>query len=329
MKRTVFSSDMLPPALDEDARFKRWFELCRASFPSPFDLSRAEDRQFGVRWDFLQIDGGFLTKYRGSLARAARDRRQVVGDSQSDFALSINTGAAPWRLSQRGRELVARPGDGVFYKIHGDPHEFRFRPDGSWISFSLPENELLARIPNAQDLVLEPINPANPALRHLQRYAGILFDQDDIQDDPALSAFVNTTLFDLVALALGARRDEADLAGMRGLRAARLAEVLARIKEGFSEPDFSTQALAMKMGLSAKYVQKLLYETGTSFTERVLELRLQKARGQLADRRNDCLRVSDIALACGFNEVSYFNRCFRRRFGETPTQWRGGHGRHG
>lgn len=327
MKRTVFSSDILPPELTEEARFKRWVDLCRESYTSPFDLFRAEDRRFRVRWDFLQFGDGFLNRFSGSLARTARDRRQVAGDSQSDFALTINTGTASWRVSQRGRDLAPRPGEAVLYKIHGDPNEFRFRSDGSWISLSLPEKELLARIPNAQDQVLAPIDPASPAMRHLQRYAGILLEQNDIQDDPALGGFVKTTLFDLVALVLGARRDEADLAGMRGLRAARLAEVFAGMKQGFSQPDFSPHVLAVRLGLSTKYVEKLLYETGTSFTERVLELRLQKARGMLSDRQHDRLRISDIALDCGFNEISYFNRCFRRRFGETPTQWRGGHGR--
>jgi AraC-like DNA-binding protein len=32
--------------------------------------------------------------------------------------------------------------------------------------------------------------------------------------------------------------------------------------------------------------------------------------------------VGEIAYACGFNEVSYFNRRFRRRFGVSPTQYR-------
>jgi AraC-like DNA-binding protein len=49
----------------------------------------------------------------------------------------------------------------------------------------------------------------------------------------------------------------------------------------------------------------------------------------LADRRCDRLRVSEIAYASGFNEVSYFNRCFRRRFGATPTHFRHGHKRPG
>jgi AraC-like DNA-binding protein len=65
-------------------------------------------------------------------------------------------------------------------------------------------------------------------------------------------------------------------------------------------------------------------DTGASFTDRVLELRLQKARAMLADPRHDRLRVSEIAYACGFNDISYFNRSFRRRFGASPLQHRGG-----
>ncbi len=55
----------------------------------------------------------------------------------------------------------------------------------------------------------------------------------------------------------------------------------------------------------------------------MLELRLQQAREMLARGANDALRISDVALACGFNEVSYFHRCFRRRFGASPAQYRG------
>jgi len=31
----------------------------------------------------------------------------------------------------------------------------------------------------------------------------------------------------------------------------------------------------------------------------------------------------DIAYSCAFNDLSYFNRCFRRRFGAAPSQFRG------
>ncbi|RVC72432.1 AraC family transcriptional regulator, partial [Mesorhizobium sp. M2A.F.Ca.ET.046.02.1.1] len=68
----------------------------------------------------------------------------------------------------------------------------------------------------------------------------------------------------------------------------------------------------------------LLLESGRTFAERVLELRLQKACAMLSDVRNDAAKVSDIALAAGFNDVSYFNRRFQGRFGASPTQYRGG-----
>jgi AraC-like DNA-binding protein len=50
------------------------------------------------------------------------------------------------------------------------------------------------------------------------------------------------------------------------------------------------------------------------------ELRLRKAAELLVHRDG---RISDVAFACGFNDLSYFNRCFRRRFGLTPTAARG------
>ncbi len=109
---------------------------------------------------------------------------------------------------------------------------------------------------------------------------------------------------------------------MRRSRRARLEQILAGISTHFADPALSVGALADRLGLSARYVQKLLGECGPTFTARVRELRLNQARVLLSDPANADMTVSEIALACGFNEVSYFNRCFRRRFGITPTQFR-------
>ena len=43
----------------------------------------------------------------------------------------------------------------------------------------------------------------------------------------------------------------------------------------------------------------------------------------LADKRHDAMKVSDIVFACGFGDVSDFNRRFRARFGCSPTHYRG------
>jgi AraC-like DNA-binding protein len=53
------------------------------------------------------------------------------------------------------------------------------------------------------------------------------------------------------------------------------------------------------------------------------ELRLRKAADLLTRAGGGGGRISDIAFDCGFNDLSYFNRCFRRRFGLTPSAARG------
>jgi AraC-like DNA-binding protein len=65
-------------------------------------------------------------------------------------------------------------------------------------------------------------------------------------------------------------------------------------------------------------VQRLLEVSGTSFTEQVNELRLQRAYTLLTEARENKSLISDVALQAGFSDVSHFNRLFRSRFGDTP-----------
>jgi AraC-like DNA-binding protein len=132
---------------------------------------------------------------------------------------------------------------------------------------------------------------------------------------------ISAHLTDLVSLGLGARGDLALAARRGGLRAVRLKAVLTILEKRFAEPDFSAHKLAAAAGLSERYVNELLYEAGASFTTRLTELRLRKAADLLT--RAGGGRISDIAFDCGFNDLSYFNRCFRRRFGLTPSAARG------
>ena len=47
-------------------------------------------------------------------------------------------------------------------------------------------------------------------------------------------------------------------------------------------------------------------------------------RAALRDPRQRTRQISQIAYAWGFNDLSYFNRAFRRRFEVTPRDWRDG-----
>jgi AraC-like DNA-binding protein len=178
-------------------------------------------------------------------------------------------------------------------------------------------------VDNAEDVLPLALDTKHAPVRLLQHYLEFLLGPHEFAEDAVVDAHISRTILDLVALSLGAAGEAAELATMRGLRAARAREIVAEIKRSFADPTFSPGDIARKFELSTRYVHDLLQETGVSFGERVLELRLQKARGMLSDRHHDRLKISDIALACGFNGIAYFNQCFRRRFGASPTQYRG------
>jgi len=140
--------------------------------------------------------------------------------------------------------------------------------------------------------------------------------------DPAFVRLVDSHIADLVALTQTVDRNSADVARARGTRAARLDAVLAAINAGFGDPEFSLGGIAKKERVSERFLRELLRQSGRSFADRVLELRLEKAHRLLADPRHAHRKVIDIAFSSGFNDVSYFHRSFRTRFGITPNDAR-------
>lgn len=137
--------------------------------------------------------------------------------------------------------------------------------------------------------------------------------------DPALLSSIGSHLTDLVALALGPTRDAAEEAERGGLKSVRLDAVLKVIHANYTDPEFSVGDVAANLKLSVRYVQDILHETGIGFSDRVTELRLQEACELLRRAHITKRKVSDIAFSCGFNNLSYFHRAFRRRFGMTPA----------
>ncbi len=123
-------------------------------------------------------------------------------------------------------------------------------------------------------------------------------------------------------MALGPIGEAAAVAARRGLRAGRLEAILAQIDAECLDPRFDVQTVADRHRVSVRYVQRLMERRGETFSHTVLRLRLDRVAAMLADPANREMRIGEIALACGFNDLSYFNRSFRRRFGDSPRGFR-------
>jgi AraC-like DNA-binding protein len=92
-----------------------------------------------------------------------------------------------------------------------------------------------------------------------------------------LRPIIGLHLLDLVAAALGPTAEAREILAQRGVKAARLRSILADVARRFSDPDFDLDSAAGTLGLSRRYLQQPLEETGKSFTEHLTERRLERA----------------------------------------------------
>jgi AraC-like DNA-binding protein len=138
----------------------------------------------------------------------------------------------------------------------------------------------------------------------------------------SLALLCNAQLSELMAHLYNPTSDLARAAPFGGLKAARLRSLLDVVARRFREPSLNAARVGGELGLSGRYVQQLMDGIGLSFSEHVRNLRIDEAMRLLRAPRSAHVRIADIAYAVGFQDLSYFNREFRRRFGETPSDAR-------
>jgi AraC-like DNA-binding protein len=96
--------------------------------------------------------------------------------------------------------------------------------------------------------------------------------------------------------------------------------LLEQLAQGhYPEHNFGLQALARRMGASARHVQRRTRPlTGQTPTGYLRDYRLRKSLPLL----KSALPIRQVALAVGFSSHAYFSSCFKAHFGLTPSQYR-------
>ena len=80
------------------------------------------------------------------------------------------------------------------------------------------------------------------------------------------------------------------------------------------------KTIAYELGLSQSHFMKFFKNTmGTTFIDYLNDYRLTMVSRLLVSSESSIL---DIAAESGFDNLSYFNRMFKKRFGMTPREYR-------
>lgn len=94
------------------------------------------------------------------------------------------------------------------------------------------------------------------------------------------------------------------------------------MEANISEPDYNVKEMASSLNISSTQLyRKVKALTGYSPVEFIRLIKLQKAYEHLVERNKS---VKEVCYLSGFNNVSYFIKCFKDQFGITPASLRDG-----
>jgi AraC-like DNA-binding protein len=318
VEKQIFSSSSLDEGQSEKAKFSQWQEIHN-------DQIWSVDYTLGNLPFFADIEATplgpiVIGQMAGTIKQANRQRHHIAADGRDAYLLLINKGENALAGMQAGREYTISRGQGALVAA-AEPLKMIGADRNLWSNIVIPQEVITSAFAHVNDRLAYGIDANNEALMLLSKYCHILESGPPLVSS-AVITHVSETILDLVGLATGAKGEQAELAGLRGLKAARLQAILSRIRADFSNPHISARSIAQDLGISERYVQDVLEQSGQSLTTRVLEHRLQKARQMLSNPAFHRLQISEIAFASGFGDISYFNRAFRRRFGMTPKSAR-------
>ena len=91
------------------------------------------------------------------------------------------------------------------------------------------------------------------------------------------------------------------------------------VEEKMRDPELNVEDLGKDMGLSrVQLYRKLKSLTNYAPNELLRQARLKKATSLLASKE---MTVAEIAYEVGFSSPSYFTKCYKEQFGESPTDF--------
>lgn len=306
-----FSTARVTPA----ERLDFWNRICTETLMQTcIDTDSDRFRARMHRWAF-----GEVTMVRPSAGASSLRRAPFSVPSGAESVVLHFQHFGVSRFSQDRRVAELDTGDFVLSNAE-EGYAFDFPVDHEFLVLQVPRARLAARLDGLDDRLCRAMSGRTPSGRILRDFLLSLWRNGDQHlVDPDWADGIGGILCDLVTRAVteatpGARApDPGDPAGpdrrLRDLVEARLCE-----------PDLRTADLAAALGVSDRAVQYAFARMSTTPSAYIQDRRL--ARGADLLRADPGRPVTEIAFELGFNDSSYFSRCFRQRYGVPPSHWR-------
>ena len=104
-------------------------------------------------------------------------------------------------------------------------------------------------------------------------------------------------------------------------------DIISGISKHFSDPEFKIKSLLTNSSYAEDYIRSIFKEqTGMTPNQMLSEKRLNNARNIILYSKTD-IPISNIALDSGFDDLAYFSKAFKKRYGMSPSEYKNTYGK--
>ena len=274
------------------------------------------DAEFHARIETIKVKGGSITRHRCAPHLAVRTLSDISSSPGEYHYLSLILSGGS-ECQQHGRTSLLKAGD-IAVLDSAWPAKFRMAPE--------PFDALVMTIPKA-DL------PTTDAEEHL---GNVILKQSRTPLAKCLSLVADrmigasqeelNSLYDACLSLLPLETGCFDLDKGEATASSQphylLREIMKYLDQNITEVGLDPHRVAAQFGISVRYIHKLFIACGVTFSAYLTARRLDYVSSDLRSPACKQQPISMVAFRWGFNELSSFNRAFKRKYGCTPSQFR-------
>lgn len=292
-------------------RIDQWNAVASAAF-TPLSISPLGE-QFSAGLRIVEVgDLGIATvDSRPSHVEHARVH-VAAGSTDPFFLIHLQTRGSSVNR-QAGRVVTLEAGDLTIVNSTR-PYDLVFGGDAGFIVCRVPAAKVLSRLPAAQDNVVVRLPAAATGSRLLRNCIEAVWQEVLSQSCDADLELDEIVLENLrFAISQQMRADRGDECGESRFRRA-----VAAIEHNIREPELDVAAVAAKLGISERCLQKDFAARGKTPSAFIRTMRVRRAMDAIIGDRS----ITEVAFEWGFRDLNQFGRAFRQETGFSPREYR-------
>ncbi len=255
---------------------------------------------------------------RGKPHKTTRSMRRLR-EVESDFVLLLYIASGSAVVSHGSYE--GRIEAGSFFLLDGSkPHLLEMEEDFEHYAFRSSRARMISMHSSVPALIGQPIQMQAGDKSVASTILGSVFAA------PGVSEYATFTAFEACTKLLVEHLERSSESGDSAIRLERQSIMLGRIIRSLNakcaNASYSANDLAADIGISRRYLDRLISNLDTTFGRLLLEKRLERCREQLHSSKFRGRSITEIAFDNGFNDLSHFCRSFRTRYGYSARSFR-------